>query len=99
MKDLQKILLELTNFLNKYDEHEWRNVFARLYKESLQYTDSNYDRSFINEINGCFGGMGSFTDLVLHKDMKPLKKENDELEILKDQLYEKCIELRTSKNI
>jgi hypothetical protein len=31
--------------------------------------------------------------------MKPLKKENDELEILKDQLYEKCIELRTSKNI
>ena len=58
MKDLQKILLELTNFLNKYDEPEWRNVFARLYKESLQYTDSNYDRSFINEIKWCFGGMG-----------------------------------------
>jgi len=31
--------------------------------------------------------MGSFNDLVLHKDGFPLKKENNELDALRKNLY------------
>ena len=34
-----------------------------------------------------YGGMGSFNDLVLHKDNSPLGKENNELDKLRKKLY------------
>lgn len=42
-----------------------------------------------------YGGMGSFSDLVLHKDGKPLQVENDELEKLKNELFNECMKVIT----
>ena len=38
-----------------------------------------------------YGGMGSFNDLILHKDGKPLGDENDELDKLRDELFQLCL--------
>ncbi len=37
-----------------------------------------------------FGGMGSFNDLVLHRDGQMLAKENDSLDALRVELYRLC---------
>jgi hypothetical protein len=34
-----------------------------------------------------YGGMGSFNDIVLHKNGIPLIRENDELDDLRHKLY------------
>ena len=38
--------------------------------------------------------MGSFNDLVLHKNGTPLIQENIELDSLKNNLYLECIKIR-----
>lgn len=48
--------------------------------------DINYVDT-LHELRKLFGGAGSFTDLVLHKDGWPLKAENDELFELRTKLY------------
>ena len=40
------------------------------------------------------GGMGSFLDLVLHKNKKPLIHENNKLDELRHQLYDECKKLQ-----
>jgi len=56
------------------------------------------DPNFIREIMNLYGGMGSFFDVVLYKDGKPLIQENNKLSRLTSELYDFCIELRTSRN-
>ncbi len=96
MRKVQNLLLELSKLLNRHNEARWCNAFLVLYKESFRYEGANYDHCFIREIMNLYGGMGSFNDLILHKDMKSLDKENDQLDNLRNQLYEECMNLRTS---
>jgi len=42
------------------------------------------------KIRGCYGGMGSFNDLVLHRERLPLKDENIELDRLREELWNLC---------
>ena len=90
MKKIQYILLTLSKLLANNDEEGWGNALFKLYDESLQYTDQNYDTYFLARIMRLYGGMGSFNDLALHKD-----KEHDEFYNLKHQLYKECVNLRT----
>ena len=43
---------------------------------------------------GCFGGMGSLNDLVLHKNGVPLDRENDQLERLRERAWTLAERLR-----
>jgi hypothetical protein len=61
----------------------WVSPFETLRGE----LDIDYD-SALQSLKGLFGGMGSFNDLVLHKDGIPLRGENNELHELSDILYE-----------
>ena len=38
-----------------------------------------------------YSGMGSLNDVVLSKDGKILKKENDNLDDLRERLYQLCL--------
>lgn len=98
MKKVQILLLELSKLLSRHSEARWGNAFLVLYKESFRYEGVNYDHYFIREIMNLYGGMGSFNDLILHKDMKPLDEENDQLDSLRNQLYEECVKLRTRRS-
>jgi hypothetical protein len=44
-------------------------------------------RIILNALKGLYGGMGSFNDIVLHKNGIPLIQENDELDGLRHMLY------------
>jgi hypothetical protein len=96
MNKLEEILIKISNLLKDNDEVEVAKTFERLCKEAVQY-NGDYDVDFIIKVKSLFSGMGSFNDLVLHKDSRPLIKENDELDRLKNELYEKCKELRLAK--
>ena len=97
MKKIQNLLIKLSQLLINNNEKNWGNALLRLHKESFNYEGKNYDPYFIRRIMNIYGGMGSFNDLILHKNMKPLKKENDELDDLRNDLYEECANLRTKK--
>lgn len=99
MKEIQDLLIKLSEILKRNDEIEWSNFLINLYKESFFYEGKNYDHSFIIKIMNLYGGMGSFNDIILEKNGKPLIKENDEFHKLKQELYEKCIEMRTKTKI
>ena len=50
MKKIQYILLTLSKLLANNDEEGWGNALFKLYNESLQYTDQNYDTYFLARI-------------------------------------------------
>lgn len=98
MKEIQNLLLRISHILKENDEIEWSNVIQNLYEESFLFKDKNYDFSFMEKITSLYGGMGSFNDIVLQKDGKSLVEQNDDFYRLKHELYEKCIEMRISKD-
>lgn len=95
MQEIQDLLLKLFIILRENEELEWSNLLKELYQESFFYEGKNYDHSFIIKIMGLYGGMGSFNDIVLEKEKEILLKENEEFHKLKQELYTKCIEIRT----
>jgi hypothetical protein len=94
--ELDELLLKISKHLRANGIISWSDSFERLYEEAKQYK-GDYDIDFLMKIKSLFGGMGSFNDIVLSKDHKPLIAENIELDGLSDQLYEKFKELRLAK--
>lgn len=87
-KKIELIIKKIIALLKDSGEDYWLRYFNynldKLSKNDFDYQD-------IEKLNMVFkGGMGSFSDLVLHKNKKPLIDENNELEKLKDDLYEAC---------
>jgi hypothetical protein len=93
MLKLQKILKNILEILKTNDEHIWYQKINILYQDSFKVTKL-YDQEFILRIESLYGGMGSFDDLVLHKNNIPLIEENNQLELLKNDLYIECIKIR-----
>ncbi|WP_318364453.1 DUF6966 domain-containing protein [Enterobacter sp.] len=65
------------------EEDNW----VRFFERALLELDRDYEET-VDILKRQFGGMGSFNDLVLHKNCIPLLAENDELKALKQQLFE-----------
>lgn len=87
IKDLISQILPLLEF---GEEDYWLSYF----KYILASLDSDADhKEVIRSLSQIFkGGMGSFSDVVLHKNGIPLINENNQLETLKDQLFDACEE-------
>lgn len=64
------------------EEDNW----VRFFERALLELDRDYEET-VDILKRQFGGMGSFNDLVLHKNCTPLLAENDELKALKNDLY------------
>lgn len=79
---MKKYINDIINLLNISEELDWKNVFENLLK---QYPIEN--KYFAKSILKLYGGMGSFNDLVLFKNGKLLKDENEKLDILRKKLY------------
>ena len=93
--EIKKTVIEIANILSSSDEIPWAKAFEKLGNE----LDNDYESS-INSLKGIYGGMGSFNDIVLHKNGMPLIRENDELDDLRHSLYNqltKAIEILKAK--
>lgn len=81
--EIKKVIAEIVEILLDNDEVSWAKYFKRC---EIQL-DDDYEEGVYN-IRRAYGGMGSFNDLVLHKNGLPLKKENDKLDQLRHELYD-----------
>ncbi|BBE08873.1 Uncharacterized protein MCB1EB_0712 [Mycoavidus cysteinexigens] len=86
-EDIKLILIEMLALLKLSNAKEWEKTIQKLSYEILDIPNETK-----REILSLYGGMGSLNDLILHKDGYPLKKENDEFDSLKTQLYDLCRE-------
>ncbi|WP_455428227.1 hypothetical protein [Dryocola sp. LX212] len=90
--------MDIANVLSSNDEDSWAKTFEKLGSE----LDFDYESSIFS-LRKLYGGMGSFNDIVLHKDGIPLIRENDELDELRHTLYkqlDRAIDLlKTGKNL
>ena len=79
---IKVILIEISGLLTKGGYPDWGNSFIK-FKEEI-----DIDPKLVkNELLKLYGGMGSFNDIVLYEDKKPLIDENDRLDFLRVQLY------------
>lgn len=94
--EIKKTVIEIANILSSNDEISWAKAF-----EKLGYELDIYYESSIDSLKGFYGGMGSFNDIVLHKNGIPLIQENDELDDLRHKLYKQIAQaietLKTNK--
>ena len=74
---------ECAAILAKHGRPEWAEIF-RLKAEALRTAPTFSEMREIYEglIQSFSGGSGSLTDLVLHRNGKPLKTENDHFDYL-----------------
>lgn len=80
--EIRETVVSITNLLQSNDEYSWAQMF-----EKLGYDiDKNYESS-LHSLKELYGGMGSFNDVILHKDGIPLIRENDDLDELRHKLY------------
>jgi hypothetical protein len=75
---IEKLLLEV-------GESNWLNSFKNFITELEEHEDTTVYRKIIS----IYGGAGSFSDLVLYKNGVLCIEENNELERLRNGLYNK----------
>lgn len=86
--EVKELIIKIIFLLAIGEEDYW----LRYFKYNLERLDKENDKKeVIRSLSQIFkGGMGSFSDVVLHKDGIPLIRENNQLEALKDQLFDAC---------
>lgn len=88
---IEQIILEIILLLEYGEEEYWLSYFKHILQQ-IKSKSTSYEA--IKSLSMIFkGGMGSFSDLVLHKNGAPLIEENNKLDNLKDNLYELCEEI------
>ncbi len=85
-KKIESLIFQIILLLELGEENYWLKYF----KYILTNLDSkNNQKEAVALLDQAFkGGMGSFSDVVLHKNGIPLIEENNKLEILKDELFD-----------
>ena len=76
-KEIRKILLEIIELLEIVGEYDWRSTLKRLYADNV-----SPQKDWLRKIKSLFGGMGSFTDLVLMRNGIFCIDENNKLDQL-----------------
>lgn len=85
-KEIKQILLEIIELLESVGEYHWKNILKRL------YMDNSCRKDWLREIKSIFGGMGSFTDLILMRNDAICMDENKKLDQLRERLYNRTVE-------
>ena len=80
--EIKNTVTNIIYLLENNEQMAWAEQFITLNDE----LDSDYTFALVS-LKKQFGRMGSFSDLILHKNRIPLITENDELEELKNKLY------------
>ena len=82
IESLESIIEKIIAILEEFDLKNWETAYKNILlclKEDPEYA------KYQLRIN--FGGMGSFNDLILHRDGVPLIEENEYLKELIIKLY------------
>lgn len=79
---IRSTINDIIVILQDNNERCWVNIFEKC----LILLDDDYEQCLYNLKTLC-GGMGSFNDLVLHKEGMPVKNENNKLDLLRYELY------------
>jgi len=74
---------EILQVLESVQEEQWIHTFKKIIKE----LEISNDNSVSRQILSIYGGMGSFSDLVLYKDGVVCISENNVLDNLRNGLY------------
>ena len=82
IENIEMILEKLIVLFEEFDLTKWKEAYKNILL-CLQ-EDPEYAKYQLR-IN--FGGMGSFNDLILHRDGIALIEENDYLNELREKLY------------
>jgi hypothetical protein len=90
---MEKILNEMIEFFVSQGQQGWASFLNHLVNQFNSIEDKRDAASLV--MRNLFGGMGSLNDLVMQKEGKILIKENDKLDLLRNRLYKKGVELRT----
>lgn len=89
-KKIYEIIKNIIDLLNQNNAQDWGQYLEKLAQDFREVgTRQEAVRTILNIYKG---GMGSFSDLVLHKDYKMLVSENNKLASLKHELYNACLE-------
>ncbi len=89
MKNLIMLILvidKIIKLLISVEENNW-SVSFMTFRERFNETDNQYLELLRSDILQIYGGMGSFSDLVLYSQGQPLIKENQKLEVLRKDLF------------
>ena len=85
--EIRETVIGIANILASNDESSWAKTFEKLGSE----IDTNYESS-LHSLKGLYGGMGSFNDVILHKNGMPLIRENGDLDEVRHKLYKQLKE-------
>ncbi|AWH84708.1 hypothetical protein HYN59_06050 [Flavobacterium album] len=80
--------VKIYELLKEAGESGWSNGFRGLIAE----LEANENISVYRKIISIYGGAGSFNDLVLYKNGAVCSEENNELDRLRNGLYNKIAE-------
>jgi hypothetical protein len=86
-----QLLDQAIELLDKNDDRKWAELMRSL-RHNYIYLNHSKDRkeaAFLI-MKSMLGGMGSLSDVVLHKEGKPLIEENSVLDKVLDELYVEC---------
>lgn len=83
MESIVKTLEEIAALCAAHGSDDWAGSF-RYFVEQVKKNEWD---SAKRKILSVYTGMGSFNDLVLHENGKPLGKANDSLEKFRESLY------------
>ncbi len=85
--EITPLLGDIARVLRASGENEWAAAFESLESRSRRVPDEERG-AFFREVLAIYSGMGSFNDVVLHHEGKPLSPANDRLSLLRAKLFE-----------
>ncbi|MES2702451.1 MAG: hypothetical protein V4649_07425 [Bacteroidota bacterium] len=81
-----EICFEIAELCEKYGD-AWSHTFT-----TFGWEFENGDVPAVaRKVTHIYGGMGSFNDLVLHKDGRMVGADNDKLDMLREELFQEII--------
>lgn len=84
---LRSILDELIQLLSSVGETNWRHALLNLRDRYDTVINQQEQTEVLSDILHIYGGMGSFSDLVLYQDGKLLLSQTRQLDDLRSQLF------------
>lgn len=81
------LLEESIKLLSENNQKRWAEGLTCLMRHYIESDNKQEAASLIKKL---YGAAGSFSDVVLHKDRKPLIEENNKLERARHDLYQEC---------
>ena len=85
-QEVRDVLSQMIVLLNHGGASEWARALE------IQARDLSSDPDLVvSKILSMYSGMGSLNDVVLYKDGRILKDENDNLDGLRERLYQLCL--------